>query len=669
MTQEVNTLYDKEKVQVSSTVPITVNSSGSSNAVAESTVVFTTLQKVVQSSHDTSPTLSPTTAHIRADIESTINVTSSRGDPLASTEVTNDWLVSKDVLVTVKPQCFQAEVRISGERDNPRRFEKSEKIYISSMVEFHCNKSEEVSIQWSAIDTQISQPFNISSSGLSDIIFMPNTFPYGRYEVTVEVSLAGVQNGAHSDSVYLDIIPSDLVVAISGGRSRSSGMSQNLYLNTSGVTYDPDEVLGGSVGIVFHWYCKRSNEDHYLIERQTYNENVVPIPAESQIPSDGPGCFGTGADRLDFDGAILHIPPGTLYPNRAYTFMVQAQKGNRSGNFTQTIQVLSDVPPDVEIRCIANCQPIKNPDIEFTLMAECGNCYKQEEFISWELTDVRGVDVPNFPTMVSMGVNSESLSFYPNKLKEDLQYRLKVIIKVADIRGFREIEFGINKKPRGGSCRVSEADGVNCPKKYVTECFGWQDDEKASLSYEFRARPRGDRPGPWNIIYFGIEPQTPASYLPMGKEDFDYLVNISVRINDQYLSYTEVFLIMQVKKTSVGCDKIIEGVKEELDSYLAVDNRVQATQTVLFLSSLLNEDAQLRTGLLDALQQTTDALKTTESIKQASDAIRAVTRQPSEISEDSQMTAAEVIGKIVNELPSKCVNSFPPQELYTVSQI
>ncbi|XP_070579567.1 polycystin family receptor for egg jelly-like isoform X2 [Ptychodera flava] len=605
------------------------------------------------------------------------------------TAVNNGWLVSKDVLVRVKPQCLQAEVRISGEREYPRKFEKSKKIYLSSLVEFQCNKSEKVSIQWSAIDTRASRPFQIASSGLSDIMFMPNTFPYGSYKVTVEVSLNGVQDEANSDSVHLDIIPSELVVAISGGRSRSSGMNQNLYLNASGVTYDPDEVLERSVGIVFRWYCKRSNEDHYIVEGQTYSDIVIPIPVEGHPQSDGPGCFGTGAGRLDFDGAILHIPPGTLYPNRAYSFMVQAQKDNRSGSFNQTIQVLLDDPPDVEIRCIANCQLIKNPDSEFSLMAECVNCNFLEELISWQLTDVEGVPVPEFTSMVSTGVNSESLSFYPNVFKEGLRYRLKVIIQVADLSGFREIEFSVNRKPFGGSCKVSEAGGVSCPKKYVTDCSGWRDDGNEALLYEFRARPRGNQQGPWNIIYFGIEPRTPASYLPMGIEDYDYIVDISLRINDQYLSYAEVFLTIQVKKTSVGCDTIIERVEEELDNYLAVDNRIQATQTVLFMSSLLNEDAQLlkgdednptasyddeksraqlRTGLLDALRQTTDALKTTESIKQASDAIRAVTRQPREISEDSQMSAALVIGKIVNELPYKCVNSFPPQELYTVAE-
>ena len=145
-------------------------------------------------------------------------------------------------------------------------------------------------------------------------------------------------------------------------------------------------------------------------------------------------------------------------------------------------------------------------------------------------------------------VNSQLISFaysslfkvYPSTL--DSNQRYTIIFKDENSSLSSRYSILTDMPPEGGSCSVSPLEGIVIETQFRINCRGWED-EDSPLLYEFFL---GDPTSEPMLLFYSWLPYSDGLFLPPGRKDKDYYVELFVNIRDVLGSYKRVTLEVKV---------------------------------------------------------------------------------------------------------------------------
>ena len=128
---------------------------------------------------------------------------------------------------------------------NPLKFRRSQDFSIVSLIELNCNYPASIQSQWVRKNNSNIISFDSQIETTSTELFIPaNKLPFGIFELELTITLSQYPTVKSSSSVYVEIIPSDIIVYLFQSRSSmiTSGFQQDLRLDPGTYSIDPDRV-------------------------------------------------------------------------------------------------------------------------------------------------------------------------------------------------------------------------------------------------------------------------------------------------------------------------------------------------------------------------------------------------------------------------------------------
>ncbi|XP_071106159.1 polycystin family receptor for egg jelly-like [Haliotis cracherodii] len=600
--------------------------------------------------------------------------------------------------------CHYPIVHIVGggqQIDEPVTRLRSDWMVFESRVDLDCEITNEAEYNWTILRITTGDnfldfifdpyPAESVSAGLFKILFRPRAFEPGDYKISLNVSMAGISGLSHSDFTFVRILQTDIVARIKGGAGRAVGYDTTLELNAIEESYDPDADDDSSkVNFTYVWWCRKEGES-----LEDAVDGVIKIPQNISgiFPNVSIGCFGTGIGKLPLTDGYISFNTRQFEFGTTNIFRVDITAGDRNASFEQAITIVEGDPREFPLTCVVNCKSKVNPSGEFSLTSQCLKCHPLDTiYNNWTLllyNDTLGgyLAVDELDSMVSTGTHSSSVEFLARSLIDGMKYQLRLD---ANLHGyapsFTEYDFITNEPPYGGTCTIVSGEAYSLGLKLIIQCQGWinpgeEEAMGAGLLYRFLVYARGR--GDVQLLYYGTDPYTPESQIPIGEESHDYMFDIVVRVANPIGEFVEFKLETQVKPPEVKENvetylNLTSGSSSTLSSLLSTGREQEAKQLIVAVASLINEDSanaeasistgdtttvvpgasptettavederreqkqkrvELRTEVVKSLA-TTDAL-TLDSLQQTAMAFRVITHQTTELSEEAQdMTVA-----------------------------
>ncbi|KAI8498800.1 hypothetical protein Bbelb_232530 [Branchiostoma belcheri] len=502
---------------------------------------------------------------------------------------------------------------------------------------------------------------HISEATGTEIVIPPLNLDVGLYKLEITVAMPGFEGLENGDSMYLSVVKSKLVVGIKGGASRPIGYGLPMVLDAVDLSYDPDDP-----------HNKTATND-------TRNSSE--------------GCFGTGHVLEKFsDGNFTAYNTSVLRVNQTYIFRVEMRKDDRCVTSEQSILIVEGDPPDVEInlivhwhecvknvlfgiyyRCVDGCSYKTNPSARLSLTGKCSFC---KTFNSIDYTW----------TIAKVDANTARSSLFTiegGSLESGFHYNVRLTLKqYGYAAGFTEYTFVTNCPPTGGHCDITPTFGYALETEFQVTCAGWWDEgdylnyeeanannyQSRKLKYRFWTRRLGS--GQQSLIKFGEEPFTPKLTLPLGPAAYNHTLEISVQIVDTLGEYALVNMTIQVveyPETDTE-NKLLELTNPDKLSMLVLGGKQQSIgQIGTIVADTINEEdetdndeeqaeqkkkrhEQMRSSVVSALYQTAGSVTSVEAVQQSCITMKAITEKSSEVSPDTQVTAASAVENMAEKL-------------------
>ncbi|XP_067150528.1 polycystin family receptor for egg jelly [Apteryx mantelli] len=512
-----------------------------------------------------------------------------------------------------------------------------------------------------------SRPINSSMMyGVNTIrITVPSsTLDYGLYLFYFSVTITPVWTKTvlkGSDKIHIQIDRTDLVANIAAGTFRTVGFSDRWTLDGSSSS-DPDSVEGLK-GIRFTWYCTKRLSD--------YTNMKLSV---------GKKCHPAQRDLkwLTSSGPVQAVAPETLRGNTIYYFRLVIRKDTRQSYADQTVHVKPGSPPILNVVCIENCGKTVIPTERLTLSGKCLNCRTSSQPVyHWSLfsTEENSTEIRfDWSSRTSTGRSGAYLSVHALSFMNTAYQSYVLLLKVTTWDGRSSIyrySFKINSAPRAGKCTIKPHWGTAFVTKFVVRCSGFSD-SNLPLTYKVIVASEVPKTTKINsleentfgtILYFGYQPETPPSFLPVGVPSQKYTLTIYVQVCDSLGAFTQVSLYVKVQNPVESRPPAIvfhellasvSGSSAPMTSYLQTGDYFNAGYLVYIAASVLNyikaaptlqiSKAQLRESLIKtALKISTESII---EINQVVAAIFQVTEEADEISIRSQ----ELVIRKLNEV-------------------
>ncbi|XP_067387024.1 polycystin family receptor for egg jelly [Emydura macquarii macquarii] len=466
-----------------------------------------------------------------------------------------------------------------------------------------------------------------------------------------------------SDTVFVKIEQSDLVAVIAGGSFRTVGFSDHWTLDGS-TSSDPDS-LDPSQGLIFTWYCTKHVSDY---ANMTVSANRTCHPGQVDLK------------WIKFSGPTQTVLPETLQGNTVYHFRLVIQKDNRKSYADQTVSVRPGSPPLLNVICIENCDKIVIPTDRFTLSGKCLNCRMTSKPVyHWSLFSERFTEVRfDWGSKTSTGRSSAYMSI--NALSfisiADRSYTLLLTITTWGGRSsVYRYSFYVNSPPRIGKCTINPTLGVAFLTKFIVQCNGFSDNN-LPLTYKVIAASdllKNSRITSLEentlgtIVYFGYQPKTPSSFLPIGVPSKKYTLTIYVQVYDSLGAFSQVTLhaTVQDPATSRPPDIMLNelvaltsGSSAPMTSLLQIGDYLSVGYLVYMVASILNDiktaptiqvsKAEFRESLLN--QSLSIPTANVMEVNQVVACISELTQEVTEVNSGSQQLAIRKLKEVSEAL-------------------
>ncbi|XP_049678075.1 polycystin family receptor for egg jelly [Accipiter gentilis] len=492
------------------------------------------------------------------------------------------------------------------------------------------------------------------------------TLDYGLYLFYFTVEITPIRTTTvlrGSDKVYVQIESTDLVANIAGGTFRTVGFSDNWTLDGS-ASYDPDSQEGLK-GITFTWYCTKEVSDYK-------NMKVSP----------GKRCHPAQRDLkwLTFSGPVQAMPPESLPGNAVYYFRLAIQKDRRRSYADQTVDVQPGSPLLLDVACLENCGSTLIPTERFTLSGKCLNCRTNSQPVYyWSLFSENSTEINfDWSSRTSTGRSGSYLSIHALTFTKTAHRSYILLLKVTTWDGRSSIyrhTFKINSPPRAGKCTISPHRGTAFLTKFVVQCSGFSD---SNLPLTYKVIIASNVPKTTKItsveentfgtiLYFGYQPKTPPSFLPIGVPSQKYTLTLYVQVCDSLGAFTQVSLYVRVwnpvnsRPLAVVFHELlasVSGLSAPMMSYLQTGDYFSAGYLAYLAASVLNyikapptlqlPKAQFRESLIKAALNI--SVESTMEINQVVASLSQVTEEANELNVRSQDLAIKKLTEVTGVL-------------------
>ncbi|NWX18145.1 PKDRE protein, partial [Aegotheles bennettii] len=422
------------------------------------------------------------------------------------------------------------------------------------------------------------------------------TLDYGLYLFNFSVEIFPIRTSTvlrGTDKVYVQIERSDLVANIVGGTFRTVGFSDNWTLDGS-ASHDPDSHEGIK-GITFTWYCTKKLSDY---------KNMKISPGKKCHPDQ------RDLEWLTASGPVQTMPPESLPGNTVYYFRLVIQKDTRSSYAYQTVDVQPGSPLLLNVVCLENCGRTLIPTERFILSGKCLNCRTTSQpAYYWSLFSENFTEISfDWSSRTSTGRSGAYLSIHALTFTKTALRSYVLLLKVTTWDGRSSIyrhAFQVNSPPRAGKCSISPHQGTAFLTKFVVQCSGFSD---SNLPLTYKVIVASNVPKTTKvtsveentfgtILYFGYEPKTPPSFLPVGVPSQKYTLTLYVQVRNSLGAFTQVSLYVHVKNPvnsrplAVVFHELlasVSGASAPMASYLQVKDYLSASYLAYLAASVLN---------------------------------------------------------------------------------
>uniref|UniRef100_A0A8C3IJ70 Polycystin family receptor for egg jelly n=1 Tax=Chrysemys picta bellii TaxID=8478 RepID=A0A8C3IJ70_CHRPI len=487
---------------------------------------------------------------------------------------------------------------------------------------------------------------------------------YGLYLFNFSVKIIaseGVLEG--SDTVFVQVEKSDLVAVIAGGTFRTVGFSDHWTLDGS-TSSDPDSV-DRLEGLTFTWYCTKRVSDY---ANMTVSTNGTCHPNQVDLK------------WIKFSGPTQTVLPETLQGNTVYHFRLVIQKDNRKSYADQTVSVRPGSPPVLNVICIENCGKILIPTDRFTLSGKCLNCRMTSRPVyHWSLFSASFTEVKfDWASKTSTGKSSAYLSIHALTFMNIADRSYTLLLKITTWGGRSSTSrhsFYVNSPPRIGKCTVSPTSGVAFLTKFIVQCSGFSD-KNLPLTYKVIAASdllKSSRITSLEentlgtIVYFGYQPKTPPSFLPIGVPSKKYTLTIYVQVYDSLGAFSQVTLHTTVqdpaksRPTDIMLNELLaltSGSSAPMTALLQIRDYLNVGYLVYMVASILNDiktaptiqvsKAEFRESLLN--QSLSIPTANVMEVNQVVACISELTQEVTEVNRASQQLAIQKLKEVSEAL-------------------
>lgn len=208
-------------------------------------------------------------------------------------------------------------------------FTRATSFMFNSNFSFDCSLADSVRARWLIRNNNTTRVISTST-----VLVLAYSMTYGTYELIIDVGPMGkdivelYNNTNLMKSIYVNIVPSQLIAFIDGGSTRTVGYPSILLLDAS-RSYDPDvEPSQQDNELTFHWFC-------------WFNVSGTIT-----------GCFSPDLRKSFSNKTTKAIQTATLKYDRVYNFELVICKHDREASFKQSVILEVDAPPHMEIRFV-----------------------------------------------------------------------------------------------------------------------------------------------------------------------------------------------------------------------------------------------------------------------------------------------------------------------------
>uniref|UniRef100_A0A8D0KQL3 Polycystin family receptor for egg jelly n=1 Tax=Strix occidentalis caurina TaxID=311401 RepID=A0A8D0KQL3_STROC len=577
-----------------------------------------------------------------------------------------------------KEACYIHSVRIRRPalHTSVLRRKKGASFFLFADVRQCCNVGISIKPLWriySVKDTETIPDWTnpINSSGMYGVDMIHLTVPsftldYGLYLFNFTVAITPIRTSIvlrGTDKIYVQIERNDLVANIVGGTFRTVGFSDNWTLDGS-ASYDPDSQEGLK-GITFTWYCTKEVSDYK-------NMQVSP----------GKRCHPAQRDLkwLTPSGPVQAMPPESLPGNSVYYFRLEIQKDTRRSYADQTVDVRPGSPLLLNVVCLENCGSTLIPTERFILSGKCLNCRTTSQPVYyWSLFSENSTEVSfDWSSRTSTGRSGAYLSINALTFTKTEHRSYVLLLKVTTWDGRSSVyrhAFKVNSPPRAGKCAINPRWGTAFLTKFVVHCSGFSD---SNLPLTYKVIIASNVPQTTKItsveentfgtiLYFGYEPRTPPSLLPVGVPSQKYTLKLYVQVHNSLGAFTQVNLYARVQNPvnsrppAVVFHELlasVSGLSAPMTSYLQTGNYFSAGYLAYVAASVLNyitvtptlqlPKAQFRESLIETVLNI--SVESTMDINQVVASLSQVTEEADEVTVRSQDLAIRKLSEVTGTL-------------------
>ncbi|XP_077862053.1 polycystin-1-like protein 2 [Saccoglossus kowalevskii] len=499
----------------------------------------------------------------------------------------------KSKLITVLDDCSEPVVRIAGggkHFNKPQVYYKSENIQITSSTTYDCKKTSVARFRWYIF--QITEDrlleemvFMYTFSSGHQLIVHQDMLAYGLYYIIVEVTLDASSSKTDNDSVYIEVIRSNIDVNIKGGSERRHSKQRDLIIDAS-ATNDPDLPASTDTHFVYNWIC---GELHNLSTKWTF------------IVSHSLGCcFNI---TLNDTGSVVRVPYNVLSTGWYLVLLNVESVDERSSSTQQLINIVGEHILSVRIVCVDNCYPLVVPSRRSSFIVDCNDCQyaaiSYQYKYTWtmyrlEIENNKNELTYDFENITYSGIYGPSIVIHEHMLEQGASYTLRVDVQGSNgSDGYSEIILTTAYAPGDGYCEVDPGSGMAFDTLFYISCHGWRD---RTNTYPYPLEEDENTPGMIYTIhlstngemlvhdyYHGMDSFMPAMMLPVGHQDNNYDIDVLLHVENRYGEHSETKLTVTVHPSNITeYPENINNIEET-----NFDMTVQMSQKAMILSLFL----------------------------------------------------------------------------------